>query len=1323
MDHLERLSQQWLSALPRGVEVAALIQDFSSLLHAAPVNPANLCRIARGHIWRLQGISDHVSALRGFLKRVIGHARRLPCAPQTVASPYLGGIEAKPVHDGHGHEPNTQRDLKVGCLNPGRCGLQTLMTNEILWWRLQHIMETLLAKDIAICFLPGARFPEGAAMPEKSPLQYLGAQTSQWGSIGVLVRNDALHVVRFLDDFITERTIWLVIDTSGAHGSPHDLILGGFYAAPGGDEVTWGLALQQFIQLQHEHPESKCFLLGDGNAHFTHIVDHVPDCRCSHCAQSPADRRIESLVRMAGLHPLNGPEPTHESGTTIDVILGIDGSPRAVTHDDCIGGSDHKLVSFDPFCSFPLRNERHIAVVQWAHPELWTEALLSVEPLLSSLTDSILAVDEEIQAATVMPERRKRNLLEACAWGREAVYAAIGHFSSAIAVKLPKPTVPCSALPRSAETCRRDHACLLHREQSRNLQKFADLAHSQPSLAQRFLSGLLNRSKAFSIALQDPVTHKPAAPERCAEIISRDLFDRTSGLTASEPSPHEHILEVVREIRRQRAPSTGVIFDGCPIRPPLVNTSRQPQPYSWAELQTCLTKIVASKKAVHCPMAALKAQCHAGQQLSLALCNLGRTCAMSPSGWGLRHIAPLRKAGPRMVTAIKDLRPISRASDLASLQDALWMGRCKEFLDKFTGHQQFGGKFDAVAIVVTLVLHAQLRQYQGLMTYLLFADLQQAFDMADWGLMLLTCYSAGIVGNEWLLLDDFFRQDRAAVFVSGFLSNVLRFSAGIPQGRRFSMHAFMSSMQVLRHTMDEIAETSRTVLPEFAREAMEGCWAHLTAPPDPNLVPLAPNPILAADAIQNCISQGDVSNARRLAIHSLNAMESFPDRVLCMERLGVESVGPLLFVDDVSAPYPDMSSVEAVLRDGLQKYANLARASFNYGPRKTATMACYDAPPAAGHTPVYKLLGVEVDSSFTFSKRLDIVCALGRSAFEEFFHMAETAGLSVPVEALEVPRRVEPVVLYGVELLSLATGAENRLNELQASWARCILGARTDRGVSARLSVFELGWKLRLGTSMLVKSVVFFNKILLLPDCHPAKAMLRLGLSFPCDSWATRVKAIMQDERLREPIPSIWQWGGIPEGLLQVASTDLAVRKNVLKRYKTEVVLPMFMALDQAAYEEAAARTLPGLSCLFSSLSTERGRLIDVLLSIGPELPWRSVRIWWLIRLTGKWPVPLFATGNCAITLPCCNTCGLLEIPVGHVLGRQRCQTADEAQLAHLCSADIEPQELQANILFVSSRVGEELSATFWRNSMPAEADEGRMEQWARDIMIAQLRV
>lgn len=36
--------------------------------------------------------------------------------------------------------------------------------------------------------------------------------------------------------------------------------------------------------------------------------------------------------------------------------------------------------------------------------------------------------------------------------------------------------------------------------------------------------------------------------------------------------------------------------------------------------------------------------------------------------------------------------------------------------------------------------HAQVRHYQGLLSYLFFADVKYAFDLADWNLMLCACY-------------------------------------------------------------------------------------------------------------------------------------------------------------------------------------------------------------------------------------------------------------------------------------------------------------------------------------------------------------------------------------------------------------------------------------------------------------------------------------------------------------------------------------------------------------------------------------------------------
>ena len=230
MEALDRLRERWLASSPRRAEVAALVQDFASLLLTAPVNPQNLFQIARGCVARLQGLGLFVSELRGFLKHTVNAASKLPGNRQTVASPYVGGLEAKRQRLDDPVACPT-KPLQVGSLNPGRTGLQTVATNEVLWWRLQHIMEHLIAKDIAICFLPSARWPEGAPMPEQSPFELLGIRSASWSSIGVLIRTDALHVVSVLEDFLTERTIWLGV--SATANTEFDVIIGGVLCLTG----------------------------------------------------------------------------------------------------------------------------------------------------------------------------------------------------------------------------------------------------------------------------------------------------------------------------------------------------------------------------------------------------------------------------------------------------------------------------------------------------------------------------------------------------------------------------------------------------------------------------------------------------------------------------------------------------------------------------------------------------------------------------------------------------------------------------------------------------------------------------------------------------------------------------------------------------------------------------------------------------------------------------------------------------------------------------------------------------------------------------------
>ena len=87
---------------------------------------------------------------------------------------------------------------------------------------------------------------------------------------------------------------------------------------------------------------------------------------------------------------------------------------------------------------------------------------------------------------------------------------------------------------------------------------------------------------------------------------------------------------------------------------------------------------------------------------------------------------------------------------------------------------------------------------------------------------------------------------------------------------------------------------------------------------------------------------------------------------------------PFLVDNKIIAPYPDLDSAKQVLDVGLPLFETLATCKFNSGSQKTATMACFDAARAKFHVDSYKVLGIDMG----FSKRLDIVCALGGHVFE-----------------------------------------------------------------------------------------------------------------------------------------------------------------------------------------------------------------------------------------------------------------------------------------------------------------------------------------------------
>ena len=934
---LGALVTQWLQGNPGKLELAAALKDFVGVLEAAPTNPASLPCTATGRVPRLERLARLVAAAKGELRNsILPELRRhirglLP----SVQSPYFGGIPWERLDD----QGDTKlcEQLSIAIMNPGRTGLLALGTQEVLWWRLWHVSQALTEEHVQICVLPGARWPLGARIPPGVPFQWIGVQTASWSSVGLLVSNDVVDLVQVVEDLGADNVMWITLCSSPGDDAPVSFVLGAIYPAPGGDIPTWNKITQDFLHLRTRFPGVKIVIAGDANIHLTGLLQHDDSCRCLHCRQVPNDRLIQAQLLRLGLFASNPPTPTHASGTCIDLFLTTaeDLPSRIQVLQEQVGLSDHSMVIANFSCSFRLVLSLSIGRVSWSHHDLWESALESMSQLLLESSTAAKAAREELEAASCMPAKRRRAILDAAAWIRETIVVVVGHSSSLVragvrgGTRMPAQETLRPPKPQDFDDYDSYKQAVKRFDgqlQDQVVRKYMQLRAQDPNSAKRFVSSHVAKSREFQIALSDEDTGHLMSTQAALSAIADDLSSRADNDFPQSQEAAAFFTGAVTALLRLQAPAAGV--PGMPS-PPAYNTASNKSLYSLGELDQVLSGLKARKQSTHGPLASVKVWCPAARQFLLDLMNLGRVARQTSTHWRLRQVSPLRKSGPKVVRKIANLRPISVATEMAAVQDGLWLGRTQVFFESFTTASQVGGKFDTMSVVLAVVLHIQLRHLQDLDTYVLFADLKQAYDTTDQSALLVSCYLAGIVEAEWCLLHDFFSMDVAVVTLHGAVSGALSLKAGIPQGRKFAVHAFTAFMKLLHNILQGMCSPAATVLPEFAADAISGLWAHLTPLP---LAPLPTAPLTrleAAQAVSNAWQLGASScEVRRLAIHLLSQMPHHADRAQSMELLGSHHLGPLLFVDDVVASFASDEEVTRAVDAGLGEFASLVKSVF-----------------------------------------------------------------------------------------------------------------------------------------------------------------------------------------------------------------------------------------------------------------------------------------------------------------------------------------------------------------------------------------------------------
>eukprot|EP00438_Fugacium_kawagutii_P003600 Skav221608 [mRNA] locus=scaffold1698:941151:944102:- [translate_table: standard] len=846
-----------------------------------------------------------------------------------VVSPYAGNIpmEQAPQVD----DADCVR-LTVGSLNPGRSGLANIGNNTLLEWRLWAIVGAAKARDIQILVLPGARFPLGALLPQNLGYCFLGPRSSKWDTVGILCAEEVEPLLVPLDDFSTNRVLWLsCADKQGGGG--HSFLLCGFYAAPGGDLETWTHIITSYKEVQRTFPGCPIVLAGDGNAHLKDIVHHELSCSCLHCRQSSKDATIEAMILEAGLKVLNPDRPTHCSGTIIDLVLVPRGTDGAVTVEpDFVGGSDHNLLFLQTSFTCTTSVGTGVGRISWLTSDLWDQSIDFIEELVMELRTGI---EEIIVDATARPQqlggqtskKLRRGLIDAAAWARDVLIVLVGHLSGLVRVQAgSRRTKGNAGISGFHEADRL--------AQRKAVDKYVHLLQSNPQAAEQFLAKFFTRADNFEVHLLDD-NGFPLSDAGMLSHLVEDMMGRANNSFPQDQDFLEYCRSCVADFRRTgQDQSLGHLEYGS---------------YSMSDLVDCLVKINKSKKCLKVSFAVILSPNQEMRKLTLALANLSLHVGLTSSFWSLRQFAHIRKSGPKTVRSIKCLRPVSLVCDMAHVIDALWIQRNRQRLEMFAGPCQLGGVSSAILTVLALLLLAQARHHFGLATFLITLDLKWAFDVAPLDCMRLACIQAKIDFQSWLILDDILATDQQCVQLHGLLSSVFILGCGTAQGRRFSVHVFNSMLKWLADAVQaQVPHGVCLTVPEGLSNAMRLSLTD-SAPIDWVSRASSPNVIQhAISFVQERLTLSPGFSSKLEITEVLTSLNKHADRAALVESLGEYRFHCFQYVDDAVVPCASQGDVAAIVnRDPTSAasiYAAKTKSKFHYGAAKTCCLPVLDCP-------------------------------------------------------------------------------------------------------------------------------------------------------------------------------------------------------------------------------------------------------------------------------------------------------------------------------------------------------------------------------------------
>jgi len=163
--------------------------------------------------------------------------------------------------------------------------------------------------------------------------------------------------------------------------------------------------------------------------------------------------------------------------------------------------------------------------------------------------------------------------------------------------------------------------------------------------------------------------------------------------------------------------------------------------------------------------------------------------------------------------------------------------------------------------------------------------------------------------------------------------------------------------------------------------------------------------------------------------------------------------------------------------------------------------------------------------------------------------------------------------------------------------------------------------------------------------------MLRLADGTVAPTWASKIRVLMSEKDLPEPIVDISVHPAFTGQQLELARSSREMRKLLLKGYRQEAVRQPLLQRDVELFQASVAARVHFAPRRLSDFMPDPIPPPYELLSMdwGPKT-WTFYRMWAIVRLSGAWPFSPPGGHDFPRVLDACPACGSDDGTVYHLL-------------------------------------------------------------------------